>query len=331
MERKKVFFRADGNNTIGLGHLTRCLAIAEILKPSFDCIFATRFVSDYLINEIEKHCVTYRKLPENDIDHYDLFLNQLTGQEIVVLDNYFFCTEYQEKIKKKGCKLVCIDDLNDRHYVSDVVINHIPGTDSNEISCEKSTRLYLGLNYVLLRKPFLDQAQRLRESCKFDTPFISFGGSDYYNFTLRILEVLVELDHITSINVLVGDKYNHIEELEDLSGRHRKINVHRNLDSIGVLELMYNSNFAIVPASTLLLESIALKLPSITGYYVDNQIKLAKVLSNYNGIETINDFHSLNEEVLCEQLKVLRESKNCQINYIDGKSPSRIIDIFATL
>lgn len=34
--------------------------------------------------------------------HYDEFLSSLQGDEIVVLDNYFFTTDYQRAIKQKG-------------------------------------------------------------------------------------------------------------------------------------------------------------------------------------------------------------------------------------
>ena len=38
--RRKVIFRADGSARIGLGHLIRCQALAEMLADDFDCAFA---------------------------------------------------------------------------------------------------------------------------------------------------------------------------------------------------------------------------------------------------------------------------------------------------
>src|SRR4030095_2375161 len=82
----------------------------------------------------------------------------LKGDEIVVLDGYNFKTTYQQQIKSKGCKLVCIDDIHAYHFVADVVINHAPGIDAKQYSCEAYTQLYLGTKYVLLKKIFLDEA-----------------------------------------------------------------------------------------------------------------------------------------------------------------------------
>ena len=41
---KKILFRADGNEEIGYGHVIRSLALADMLKENFECIFVTRFL-----------------------------------------------------------------------------------------------------------------------------------------------------------------------------------------------------------------------------------------------------------------------------------------------
>ena len=56
-------------------------------------------------------------IPLQEETHSADFLSHLQGDEIVVLDNYFFTTDYQRAIKQKGCRLVCIDDMHDKHYV----------------------------------------------------------------------------------------------------------------------------------------------------------------------------------------------------------------------
>ena len=118
---KKIYFRADASATIGYGHFIRTLALADMLKDDFDCTFFTCHPTSYQVSEMEKVC-PFVTLQEEA--HYDEFLSSLQGDEIVVLDNYFFTTDYQRAIKQKGCRLVCVDDMHDKHYVADVVINH---------------------------------------------------------------------------------------------------------------------------------------------------------------------------------------------------------------
>jgi UDP-2,4-diacetamido-2,4,6-trideoxy-beta-L-altropyranose hydrolase len=146
MDKRKIIFRADGGPTIGMGHFIRTLALAEMLNDDFYCIYATQSPSEYQTNEIEKVCHERIDLPADET-HFNVFLNLLKGNEIVVLDNYYFTTEYQKAIKAKGCKLVCIDDMQDKHYVADLVINHAEGINRNSFSIESYTRLLLGYKY----------------------------------------------------------------------------------------------------------------------------------------------------------------------------------------
>ena len=80
----------------------------------------------------------------------------------MVLDNYFFTTDYQRAIKHKGCRLVCVDDMHDKHYVADVVINH-GQTNPALFDVEFYTRLCLGFDWALLRLSLIHIYYRLTE------------------------------------------------------------------------------------------------------------------------------------------------------------------------
>lgn len=159
MGYRKIIFRADSGPNIGMGHFIRTLAIAEMLKDDFYCVYATQSPNQYQIEEIEKICHSYIFLPPNDT-HFKTFLNLLEGNEIVVLDNYFFNTEYQIAIKEKGCKLVCIDDLHDKVFVSDLIINHSPYITPNHYKAQIYTKFALGLEYIMIRSEFLNQTKK---------------------------------------------------------------------------------------------------------------------------------------------------------------------------
>lgn len=323
MTKRTIIFRADGSPSIGMGHFTRTLALAEMLNVDFHCIFATRQPTEYQISEIEKICHGRIDLPEDDT-HFKNFLTHLKGDEIVVLDNYYFTTEYQIAIKAKGCKLVCIDDLHDQHFVADVVINHAEGIDSSVYSVEPYTKLLLGFKYALLRKEFRDK-KRLRKDKHFSC-LIIIGGTDPFGITNNILEQLSSLEMQKPIAVIANSKscYNNVEWFQ-------------NQTASEVAKLMENAEFGIFSASSVAIEACAKRLPFICGYLINNQLELFNFFYNNNIALCIGDFNNLSMNRLLISLKSIMSTK-CktllqinQRNLLDMNSHKRFIKIFQEL
>ena len=162
-----------------------------------------------------------------DESRFQLFLDALNGNEIVVLDNYFFTTEYQKKIKERGSKLVCIDDMHDKHYFADVVINHAL-TDPLLFDCEAYTKLCLGFDYALLRAPFLKPV-----SCnnRYKSIIVCFGGSDFLHIADKVVSMLLSLHVQYNIVVVLGEK----AQLSETNSQ--KVAIKRSLSAYQMAEL----------------------------------------------------------------------------------------------
>lgn len=244
---KKIYFRADASPRIGYGHFIRSLALVEVLKDYFDCTFFTVSPTRYQLNELGKICKCIILNQEGGLES---FLNYLTGEEIVVLDNYFFTTDYQCRIKEKGCKLVCIDDMHDKHYVADVVINH-GIADSSLFSIEAYTQLCLGLQWTLLRKPFLQLVNSNQKEK--GNWFISFGGSDPYNLTERFVRLVYHRKEVKCVSVVIGDAYQYLDSL----WKYRKVTIYKNLSASQMATLMQQCEYAILPSSGICIEALS--------------------------------------------------------------------------
>lgn len=190
-----------------------------MLKDNFDCVFFTCHPTSYQKQEMDKVC-NFVELDEST--HYEVFLSYLHGDETVVLDNYFFTTDYQRQIKAKGCRLVCIDDMHDKHYVADLVINHAIGVTDGDYSVEKYTQLCLGLSYALLRPSFMNKYSLRKVKDKYNL-LIAFGGVDDYNLTMRYVEAVCEMSELDVIHVIVGDAYLWIRDLNNLAKYNHRI------------------------------------------------------------------------------------------------------------
>lgn len=316
MAKRTIVFRADGSTTIGMGHFTRTLALAEMLNEHFYCVFATRQPTEYQISEIGKVCSGQIDLPADD-SHFDRFLEYLQGNEIVVLDNYYYTTEYQKAIKNKGCKLVCIDDMHDKHFVADIVINHAEGINSNCYSKESYTKLMLGFRYALIRKEFRRPVGKYEKqySC-----LLIMGSADPFNLSKKFIQILKENNLEKPVAIVSASKPETPEVLW-----------FSRLNALEISDLMDKSEFGIFPASTVAIEACARQLPFICGYYVDNQKYI------YNGIKKsklsicIGDLNNLDETLMAESLSLIKSTYYSKLiiakqkKLMDKHSPKRLL------
>ena len=273
--KRKVFFRADAGSDIGYGHFIRSLALADMLKEDFDCTFFTQSPTEYQKQEAASVCPLI-SLPANDT-RFNLFLQHLNGEEIVVLDNYFYTTDYQRQIKAKGCKLVCIDDMHNTHYVADMVINHAMGIKKEDFSIEDYTQLCLGTQYALLRRPFLDAIKKSAPKSPKSTIeriAICFGGSDPFHLTEKAIEDLSPSPSLQHIDAIVGTHFNSLGKYKD-----PRIHFHQSISAQEVANIFSSCDLAIVSASSVCLEALACGAMLAVGWYVDNQHEGYEILN----------------------------------------------------
>ena len=263
MNKHKIYFRVDAGTSIGYGHFVRSLALADMLKEDFDCTFFTQSPSDYQKYEVENIC-NLVALPSDD-NKFDEFLSYLNGDEIVVLDNYFYTSEYQKQIKDKGCKLVCIDDIHNRYFYADVIINHCIN-DCSFYDAGSETAFFLGSKWALLRKPFL---QKINGTHTADHWVIIFGGSDPFNLSLPYTQFIKNVVPNVHLTVVVGDGYKCIDELKEIEG----VTVLNKLTAEQIKDTFTSAAHVVCSASSVCYEAMACGCIVHAGYYIDNQVE----------------------------------------------------------
>lgn len=280
MTRKKVFIWAEADSKIGFGHFIRCLALADMLKEEFECIFYTKSPTDYQKREVEKIC-TLRELPSVDI-RFSLFLEELSGDEIVVLDNYFFTSEYQKAIKEKGCKLVTFGS-NDKHYYADVLLN-FTNLHRNTFSTESYTQVCLGLQWTLLRSEFYKKVSTTTSSAGI---VICIGGTDQFGYTEIISTHIISSHPEYPIKIISTDRIGD-QRISDF--KKKGFDFRLNLSAQQMANAFRSSNIAIVSASGVAVEALSQRCNVIAGFYVDNQINIYNTLVEDNYIWPAGDF-----------------------------------------
>lgn len=339
MKIEQIVFRADGNSSIGLGHLFRCIAVAGYLKDDYRISFVVKSSSQisvipkaYNLVEISENVIT--------IDEPKWLNDTFTTQNtLIIADGYEFTEDYQKAIKYYGFNLAYIDDLSSFHHYADAVINHSLNVRALDYSAEPYTKFFLGTNYAMLRPSFLKIAQQRRIIKKLDNVFICFGGADFNNLTIKCVNAILKIKTIKQINVVLGNAYKG-EQIINITENHKtNVIIHRALDEKEMVMLMKKSQIAIVPTSTISYEACSAKMLILGGYYANNQINIYKGLKENNLIYAAGDFNELSEADIKDKVKYILDdtdkNKTYKINnhaaFFDGKSKERFLNIIKQL
>ena len=340
MAKASIYFRADGNSKMGLGHVIRSLALAEMLREEFELTFLIRNPLESLRSQILRTCHHLIELPapKSDLaEASEIAINYLKEGAIIILDGYHFKTAYQERLKAVNSKLVCIDDIYAFHFLADAIINHAPGLSPQVYSKETYSSLHLGLDFSLLRPPFLAAAQQTRKITSLKRVFLCFGGADIHNVSLQVLQFLAQIpEELEQVDVVLGGANVFRNEIRTFAANCSTLQIvpHERLSAQEMADLMTQNDLAIVPASSILYEVTAVKMPVISGFYVDNQIN---VYNGFNALGMIYGVGNLNEfrdyKTLIREIKQngWQEQLEAQNIYQKGNSKANFIQLFRRL
>lgn len=277
MLKPEIILRVDGGAHIGLGHLVRSLALAQILEDYFSITFVVKEAPPFFSKSLLLKGFSYQQVTaEHD------WLERLTPQQVVVLDGYHFSTALQRSVRQIGAELVCIDDLHDRPFEADLIINHSPGVTRADYTVMTHTRFALGPDYALLRPAFLNATHISRKIDTIESMMICFGGADVNNLTKLVLAWAVTKKQLKKIVVVTGAAYRYQSSLMSLR-QEVKVEYYNNVAEQMMANLMLQLDVAVVPSSSVLLELIACGTIPIIGYTANNQKFLHdELVENYN-------------------------------------------------
>jgi UDP-2,4-diacetamido-2,4,6-trideoxy-beta-L-altropyranose hydrolase len=306
--KPKVHIRVDGGQEFGLGHLVRCIALAQMLKKAYDISFFSKEIPMKIAREIFENGFASEKI-SSESEFFDV----LEGNEIVVLDHYDLGTDHQRKIKEKGCRLVCIDDLHDKEFHADLIINHSPGITPQDYSAQPYTQFALGPKYALLRSNFIQAAGRERKIKSYDSVLICFGGSDPTNLTKKVLEYLGRSSLFLKITVVLGPSYAHKESLVAFANKDH-VTIMEALDEGAMLQAMLSTSIAVVPASGIVMEAIAAGTVPLIGYAAPNQKNIFRFFQESGDFGCFNGLDFLCSELVEAVNKTLYQTGSLNLD-----------------
>ena len=301
-----IVFRVDSSNQMGLGHLMRCLTLAnEFKKQKHHVTFLCReLVGNFIL--LIKHPVLI--LPrDNNFQSDDLYLDWLGATQLqdaeqvikiipknadaLIVDSYALNEIWHRKLKLHIKKIVVIDDLSDKNFYCDILLNQNFGAQEKYYQHKllKDCKLLLGCEYSLLRPEFAmlrDQAIEKRKNTKeVKNILVSVGGSDKNNVAYNILK---QLGNEFNIVVVLGSTSPYNQMVKNYS---KGKNIRVIVNAKNMAKLILEADLAIGASGSTNWERLCLGLPSLIFTVAENQIKYAKILDKFGLVKLLGDVH----------------------------------------
>lgn len=342
MTRGMFFIRADGNEKIAMGHVMRCLTIAEALKRlGEEVLFIT--ADEKPVGIIKERGFAVRVL-HGRYDDMEAELPQITevlaecggtGDAKILVDSYYVTPYYLERLRLSA-KVILMDDEKKMIYPCDGLVNYniFGKTLGYEKDYPAGTRLFLGCSYMPLRKQFQSCGYEVRDEVR-DILFTT-GGGDSLHAALHMAGRLLRTGKADGEgplwHVVCGPYHPDTGALEKLAAEHALLRVHKNVTCMS--ELMRECDIAVSAAGSTLYELCSMGVPTVGFYFVENQRRNMETFAWLTPVKNAGDFSEAPErvldlierevEVLCRE-KTLREEISRTIKTIvDGAGAERL-------
>jgi len=313
MKRRKIVFRVDGNRNIGLGHIYRCLTIADRLMAH---------QVYFLMNK--KHTLGIKKVQEYNYkiilynNENELFQKiDLFEPHIIINDILDTSAEYIKKINSRKIFSINFEDLGEGSEKCNVLFNAL-----YEWSERPKNNKYFGYKYECLREEFYLFNYKRTTKDKVTNILISFGGTDLNNLTFKVLSTLVRLEFKSKISVILGLGYKYKNKLKKYATQKNlqgfDINIIENTKFI--VQYINESDIGITSNGRTVYEFVSLGIPVIT--ISQNYRETTHLFSRIcPGVINIGIANELKNEVLENNLNKLLTDKHYRLSLVNKLVP----------
>lgn len=324
----KVLIRCDGSSEIGLGHVVRCVALADELTQRHGCCVSFAVWDGPLgVDRIQKsdYIVYTPRQDQIETQNEGSWLKDLVSQtqaRSLVLDmrtNLSF--QAIKELKNSGILITTIDDPSGRRLFCDLAF-YPPVPQVHQMNWTGFQGDYFsGWEWVILRTQFSnrkDHWNKKNDKVHPGSPLnvlVSMGGSDPAGFTLMAIQALDTIIVNLNIIIVLGVGFRYELELRNLLRNSiHSYEVHLNV--IDMASLMARADLAIASFGVTAYELAAMSVPSLllclskdhaVSATAFEQAGVAKSLGVYSEVEISDITDKL--EILVKSPKLLNSMR----------------------
>lgn len=338
--RDILFLRADASSAIGVGHVMRCLALAQAWEDAGgEAVFACAELPPALAERLQRESIRVVAIAAPVASAEDIILTVRAAREAdaawIVVDGYCFAPEYYAALRAEGFRVLALDDMAHlSSYPVDALLNQnlsaTPHSYAGKISPD--TELLLGPRHSLLRREFR-VAQTIQRSHRggLRRVLVSFGGADTENFTGRILENLFRsVRRDFQVVVLAGPANPHVAALRALAASAPvACEVRVGVENVAVV--MAFADVAITAGGSTVWELASMRLPALIGASEDNQLAGLAALQAVPFFRARRIEDLLAGDLVAETDALLAQSVSAHAADFDAEGAVRVVTHLHTL
>ncbi len=324
MARLRILYRVEGYNEIGLGHIYRCLMLADS-RIDHEHLFVISNKSRPGIKKIRSRfypIIEFDPSSENEVS-----LIKRCNPDIVINDILDTNLDYVTALKQSGFRVINFEDLGQGQTVADAVINAMYGSEVSR----KSDHIFSGPDYVCLRDEFYN-AKTINIKEKVKNILLLFGGTDPSNLTEKIIKWVLKIKKDLELTVIVGPGYKHLSQLEkNIDKLNGKIQIITDTNIIS--KYMAEADIAITSGGRTVFELAAMGIPMIVINQNEREVRhvfanqeLGIINLGLSNLLTFGVFEQAFKEIIGSQ--ILRKKMHQSLTSFDFKSGiDRVWDI----
>lgn len=253
LNKKRILFRMDGYNSLGMGHVYNCITLAYSMMEH-EVLLVIGKDSEEGIKKVKETNLPFRVIDtEEDIDSIideyrpDIWVNDRLNTE----------AEYIRMLKERIPRVITIEDLGTGTKYADAVINALYTDDDLQ-----GRNVFNGWKYVCLRDEFqLEPVKPFSEQVK--NVMLMFGGTDPGNYNKMLYDIILNISSRcpqVRFNFIVGIGYD-VEKNGLVSVESKNVFVYPNVQC--VTKFMREADIAITSQGRAIFEFAAIGVPAI--------------------------------------------------------------------
>lgn len=338
-----VAFRVDAGPEIGIGHLMRCIALANAFPDGCKIIFISK-LKDSVIKKLEDTPYQLFSIDEDidyddEIDYVKNILDEndidiFVGDTYQVHSSHDIDENYLLEVKKFVDTTVVISPKVSLVLPSDILINgNVFASTLEYKTSNEDTIFLLGPKYALLREEFQDLPDRdINEDVS--NILVTMGGADPSNLIPKVLEAIHNIDNEgIHVDIVIGPAvYNDGKILDSIKEFEYEICLVFNTKKIS--KLMLRSDLAISAGGGTLYELAVTGTPAIVLLQADNQIPVAESMEEEGTIMNMGFGNRLKIDRLADSIEELinNSDKRSEMSkrgkeLMDGLGAKRCVDV----